>query len=326
MAAAPVGAGLSPDMPTRFAPTPGLAAAWFGGAPGGDGAGFAAGTLLEAPGGPVPVERLQPGDLLCSAGGSALRVRQVLPGTGAPGRAVLVPADTFGPALPRRDLVLAAHQALWLEGHALAASALICSGGPHALDRSPRLHAVQVLGAGTALAEGLACALRRPIRPEQDPHAGAALAAVRLRLDARGGTSAARAPVLHGTVALGSAGALVGWALDPAQPEAPVLLEALLDDVTIGFILADERRPDLAMAGLGTGACGFAARLPGLAAAWPGGPRLLRLHAVGTGAAMPGTPMLLAPEATALALAPLQAVQATDLARALDRLAATGRR
>jgi hypothetical protein len=59
----------------------------------------------------------------------------------------------------------------------------------------------------------------------------------------------------------------------------------------VAFALADEARPDLAMAGLG--ACGFALALPACCQA--SSAALLRIHAVGGGAALPGTPLLVAP-------------------------------
>jgi hypothetical protein len=57
-----------------------------------------------------------------------------------------------------------------------------------------------------------------------------------------------------------------GWAHDEAHPELPVLLEVLLDNLTIGTVLACDFRKDLLEAGIGQGRCSFTfrseARLP----------------------------------------------------------------
>lgn len=261
---------------TDAAPLPDLAsaAAWFG-APGRGG--FAAGTLIETVAGPVAVERLSAGDRL--ADGARLRhVARLDPSRDG---AVLLPAGALGPGRPDRNLVLAARQGVRLAGGwALAAGGLCCGGAVRPLAEAPPLHGLLADAAGAvALAEGLACALGPAVRPEHDPAAGAALAAAR-----RAQGAAAEPARLDGAVTLDGPGRLVGWARAGA---APVLLEVLGDDATIGFALADGPRPDLAMAGLG--AVGFAFTLP------PGrGVRLLGIVAVGSGAALPGTPLLVA--------------------------------
>jgi hypothetical protein len=290
-----------PDHPRRHSTLPDLAfaAARFGAMPAG---GFAAGTLLDAPGGPVPVERLRPGDRLTTIDGGSIRLRHAAPlsGSDVPAASVLLPPDALGPGRPRRAVWLDAGQAVWLAGprrqgqshHALAALGLLCGAAVRRADAgSPPLHlllaAAGPAGAGrVVLAEGLACALRPPIRPEHDPHAGAALAAAR-QAQPRAQTAPAN---VDGAAALDARQQLSGWALDRAAPKVPVLLEILLDDLSIGFALADEKRPDLAMAGLG--ACGFTLSL----APWklPRSGALLRVHVVGAGASLPGSPLLLA--------------------------------
>ena len=288
--------------PHRFPPTAAAAAARFGAAPATAGAGFAAGTPIDTPDGPVAVERLRPGDRVSAVRGAALVLRRVVavpPGTAA---AIRVAAGAFGPGRPRQALLLGPRQAVWLDGQKLAAAALAVGGAVDAA-AAVALHVLVADRSSVLLAAGLPCALRPPVRPERDPQAGAALARARLSLHgdppARAAPPAAPVPLgappsgaveLAGAVELGADGVLTGWALDRDAPGVAVLLEALLDDVTIGFALADEARPDLAMAGLGGGRCGFTLKLalPPAAAA-----RLLRLHVVGSGAALPGTPLLL---------------------------------
>ncbi len=302
-----------PDHPRAPATLPdlALAAARFAAMPCD---GFAAGTLLATEAGPRPVEQLQPGDRLITPGGGSIRLRHAAllqtpgphPGAGQAG-VVLLPPDALGPGRPRRALRLGAGQAVWLPDsaheaaahHALAAAGLLCGGAAcRAGGRSPPLYALSA-AAGPAdpgdvvLAEGLACALRRPTRPEHDPYAGAALAAARRSQQHASSRHETAPPAIDGAVTLDTRQRLSGWAMDRAAPDTPLLLEVLLDDITIGFALADEPRPDLAMAGLGTGTCGFAFTLPPPSARRAPSGRLLRLHAVGNGASLPGTPLLI---------------------------------
>lgn len=298
-----------------------LAAACFGGGIGPTDGGFAEGTRIATPAGPRAVETLRAGDMVCTASGGVTRLRAVVvreapcvmqavsagdpegdgeagpEGAVAPGEAVRIPAGSLGAGVPGGALVVGAGQPLLLDGFALAAAALVC-GGTIAWAPAPRrLYRLATTAAGTVLAEGLGAALHPPVRPERDVRAGAALA--RLRLGQRPVGRAGGG--LLGAVSLDGAGTLRGWAFDPALPAVRVLLELLRDDRTIGFALADESRPDLAMQGLADGACGFALPVPpeAFAACAYGEPAsagvLLRLHAVGTGATLPGMPLLFDP-------------------------------
>jgi hypothetical protein len=55
---------------------------------------------------------------------------------------------------------------------------------------------------------------------------------------------------------------IIGWAQDMQNPELPVLLEVLLEDVVIGAALACTYRVDLADAGIGSGRFGFTFKSP----------------------------------------------------------------
>ena len=59
-------------------------------------------------------------------------------------------------------------------------------------------------------------------------------------------------------------GRIVGWALDPSLTE-PCVVEFWIDNRLIGSVVADQPRPDLQAAGIGTGAHGFRFQVaPGL--------------------------------------------------------------
>ena len=57
---------------------------------------------------------------------------------------------------------------------------------------------------------------------------------------------------------------LAGWAFQPQEPDAPVLLEVMYGDEILLAVVANESRPDVALAGYGNGNCGFDVRLPAL--------------------------------------------------------------
>ncbi|MCX4198287.1 Hint domain-containing protein [Methylobacterium organophilum] len=93
---------------------------------------------------------------------------------------------------------------------------------------------------------------------------GPQLAALRKRLIRRAGASFAHAP--PGAVrawldrcALRADGALrvAGWAHDPAQPDAPVCLDIVVDGAIVAVTVAAEYRADIAAAGVGDGRHGF---------------------------------------------------------------------
>ncbi|MDE2200334.1 MAG: hypothetical protein KGJ41_15065 [Rhodospirillales bacterium] len=115
---------------------------------------------------------------------------------------------------------------------------------------------------------------------------------------------------------------IAGWALDPAQPGHPVALDIVADGRVVARPRADRHRPDLDIAGLGDGRCGFAARLdPPLSVLRD---HLVQVRARDGGASLPGAPLLLArlpapPGGVAAALADIVG-DAAALAAALQRL------
>ena len=103
--------------------------------------------------------------------------------------------------------------------------------------------------------------------------------------------SARRAASAMGNVAATDHVGAAGWALDEAHPNVPVAVELVVGGRVVAHALADLRRPDLAIAGVGDGSCGFNIRphrpLPA------GRDHLLQVRRVGDGADVPGSPLLL---------------------------------
>jgi hypothetical protein len=97
---------------------------------------------------------------------------------------------------------------------------------------------------------------------------------------------------LQGDIAHCDHAGVAGWAMDAQHPGARVRLEVLADGAVVARGVADQLRPDLEIAGLGDGHCGFAIRFaPRLP---PDRARVLELRRSTDGAAMPGSPLLLA--------------------------------
>ena len=80
---------------------------------------------------------------------------------------------------------------------------------------------------------------------------------------------------LEGNIARTDHRGASGWVIDRDHPGLPVALDIVADGVLLARVLADHRRPDLEMAGIGNGRCAFAVTLHGAAA---GGPRPCGAH------------------------------------------------
>lgn len=96
---------------------------------------FAQGTLIETPAGPIAIERLRPGDLVCTEDHGPQPVRWVrsdarcLDGAAPDQRPILIRAGALGPGRPRRDLVVSPQHRLLVGGagqldHAFSSAAL----------------------------------------------------------------------------------------------------------------------------------------------------------------------------------------------------------
>jgi hypothetical protein len=73
-----------------------------------------------------------------------------------------------------------------------------------------------------------------------------------------------------------------GWAHDPAQPDAPVCLDVMVDGAVVAFTVASEYRGDLVAAGVGDGRVGFDLGLDVRLA--PGVPHTVEVHRSADGA------------------------------------------
>ena len=203
----------------------------------------------------------------------------------ADARPVRIAAGAIGDGIPAQALTVAPAQQLHIDGETVPAAALV-NGASIARIRPEEtvtyVH-VRLDAPGCIIIEGLAC-------DAAVPRAGSAGAIARIRaiIDARAAPE--RGP-LDGDVATVSHRGAYGWALDTAHPSAPVALEFVAGGAVVGHAVADVRRPDLEMAGLGEGRCGFLLRLPRPLPA--SRPALVTLRRAGDGAAMPRTPLLL---------------------------------
>jgi glycosyltransferase involved in cell wall biosynthesis len=85
--------------------------------------------------------------------------------------------------------------------------------------------------------------------------------------------------------------AIAGWAFDPDQPDEPVLLEILDNDVPLCRLAADRYREDLEKAGLGSGRCSFRLRIPEGLSAFER--HVIAVRRASDGAELPGSPIVL---------------------------------
>ena len=320
----------------RLTPTRAAAVALFDGTGGASLAampvGVAAGTRVATPGGQVAVDQLRTGDALDTAQRVVAIPRRTLTAEvlahEPDARPVHIAAGALGDGVPASPLLLAPGQLVLIAGDAIPAAALV---NGESITRAAPTASVTYVGLRLDapplhfLAEGVSCGdigLR--------PASLAAIARARQELDAR---------LTHGQLSghlatVGHAGAY-GWLLDEAHPSARIMIELSVNGAVLGRALADRRRPDLLMAGIGDGHCGFDLQLhPPLPV---GRSHVLRLRRADDGADLPGSPLLLSaaagePAALAVALESETAAASTDagredlarfLARRLDRLLQT---
>jgi hypothetical protein len=259
-------------------------------------AGIAAGTAVDTPAGPVPVQALRPGDRVTTVNGAERTIARTThrhfaadmlaysPDAGP----IRIRAGALGESCPQRDVLVAPGQLVAAEGVSALAHTLVNAASVRrdATDR-PVIYIVLSLdgppdGADVIAVGGIGCACSGL------PDSHAATAALQIRLDAH----TALAPgALRGDIAGCDHEGASGWALDATTPTAPVRLEILVDGIPLARTRADLRRPDLEMAGLGDGRCGFAVRFA------PALPRnrahIVQIRRAGDGAELPGSPLLL---------------------------------
>ena len=263
---------------------------------------FTAGTLIATPSGEVPVHLLRLGDAVLTRASLRRTIkwigrRRYSPATMTTNphlRPVRLRAGCLDDGLPRRDLLLAPMQALFLEdgerGGVLVPAAALVNGV--SITREPAsavsyVH-IELNSHDVILAEGAAsetyvdCGNRamfqnaaefaalypRNLSPSWSFCAplltqGYGLERIRARLNALVGLDAraVRGGEVRFTLER-RIGCLEGWALNTSAPDVPVELEILLNGQISTRLPANRYRPDLDHAGLAGGRCGFSFPLP----------------------------------------------------------------
>jgi autotransporter-associated beta strand protein len=256
---------------------------------------YCRGTLIATDKGEVAVETLAIGDGVVTASGAARPIkwigRRSYGGRFIMGRKDMLPvcvkAGALADNLPRRDLWISPHHAMYLDGVLIEAKDLVngvsivqAAGAEKVEYFHIELDSHDVIIAEGALSESFVDDDSRgmfhnaneyralypdapyvPARycaPRLDE--GYAVAAARRRIDARAGLRPAaqdQPQALRGHVDVVSPRRIAGWAQNVAHPEAPVRLDIFAGGQLIGQVLANRHRDDLARAGLGSGRHSF---------------------------------------------------------------------
>jgi hypothetical protein len=255
---------------------------------------YCAGTLILTDRGEVAVETLQIGDRVITMSDVMRPIKWIgtrsYGGRFIMGRKDILPVcfktGSLGDGVPKRDLWISPHHAMYLQGRLIEARDLVNDLTVTQAERVDEVeyfhieleshdvivaegalsetfvdddsrgmfnnaHEYKGLYPDAAVAEARYCAPR--VRD------GYEIEAVRQAIDARAGRHASRvsAPMLRGHIDEMGAGRIAGWAQNPDYPEMPVCLDILADGQLIGQVLANRYRADLEAAGLGSGRHGF---------------------------------------------------------------------
>jgi hypothetical protein len=252
---------------------------------------YCPGTLVLTDRGEVRVEALGIGNTVMTGSGALRRIkwigRRSYGGRFVLGRKDILPicikAGALDENVPRRDLWISPHHAMYLDGVLIEAKDLINGVSIIQAERVEKveyfhieLETHDVIIAEGALSETFldddsrgmfhnaheyralyADAPEGPARycaPRRD--AGYEVKAARRRIETRAGLRPVVEPerlALRGYVDMVSSARIAGWAQCPEHPEAPVCLDVYAGAQLIGQTLANRYRGDLERAGLGSG-------------------------------------------------------------------------
>jgi hypothetical protein len=257
---------------------------------------YCPGTLIATEGGEVPVEQLAIGDRVMTASGASRPIKWIgtrsYGGRFIMGRKDILPvcitAGSLGESLPRRDLWISPHHAMYFADEAVLIEAKDLINGvsivqAEHVDKVEYFH-IELDTHDVILAEGAPSEtfvdddsramfhnaqeyaalypgnLAQPARycaPRLDN--GYDVEAVRRSLALRAGlmTADQDAGELRGYIDVVSPRLIEGWAQNVDHPDAPVCLDIYAGGRLIGQTLANRHREDLERAGLGSGRHAF---------------------------------------------------------------------
>jgi hypothetical protein len=321
-----------------------------------DAACYCRGTPIATPFGEVAIEDLRIGDSVTTISGHVRAVRwigrrdyaaafiannpRVWP--------VRIAAGALAEGRPKRDLLVSPNHALFLDGMLVEAGLL--TNGASITVRSPEgpveYFNVELESHDVILAEGAAAetfldrdcrdmfqnaAEYRTLYPDAAPDPqpafyarrvidGAALEAIRRRLDARAGPTPAIEPAPPGRMS-GSLDRLdhsriAGWVIDVDRPGTAVALDVVLDGAAVLRIVANRFRPDLREVGDRSGRCSFDVSWP--SPLDPYARHVVIVRRVEDGIAMPGAPAILEAATPFATMAPAVAQAVDDACRRAD--------
>ena len=262
---------------------------------------YCRGTLILTDRGERRVEELEIGDKLVTLAGAQRPIKWI-GRRGYAGRYILGRQDVLpicikpgalGDGVPRRDLWISPHHAMFLENVLIEARDLVNGVSivqATEVDEVEYFH-LELETHDVIIAEGAASetfldddcrmmfrnaheyALLYPNETQNPPrfcaprlNKGYEVEAARRDIEARAGLRAPDAanfaPKVRGFVDLLATGRVAGWLQAPEQPDAPLCVDVLVAGRRIGCALANVYRGDLAAAGIGHGCYGFELALP----------------------------------------------------------------